>query len=155
VTEPFNPYQPPKAVVLDEPTPEAEEIEPAHKGRRFGTYVVDLICMLVMVFFLSLAAVVLFGEAAVEWIESLPDIVFGVIVTLIYYLFFEGIWARTPGKWLFRTKVVSNYGLPPTFRAVLLRTVSRLIPFEPFSVLFGERGWHDGIADTYVVPAKR
>ncbi len=154
MTEEFNPYQPPKAAIVEE-QPAAEEIEPAHKGLRFGTYIVDLVCMFAIVFVFGFLSVMFFGEDALDWLESTPDLVFGVIVTVIYYLFFEGIWARTPGKLVFRTKVVTNYGLPPSLRDICLRTVSRLIPFEAFSVLFGERGWHDGIADTYVVPVRR
>ena len=67
-----------------------------------------------------------------------------------YYCFFEGIWGRTPGKFLIGTKVVDEEGDPPSFGQIVGRSACRLIPFEPFS-FFGARGWHDSISHTYVV----
>ena len=70
-----------------------------------------------------------------------------------YYMFFEGIWGRSPGKWIFGTAVVNEDGLKPSFGAIALRTICRFIPFEPFS-FFGERGWHDKISNTYVIKVR-
>jgi hypothetical protein len=44
-------------------------------------------------------------------------------------------------------------GSKPGLRTILLRTLCRFIPFEPFS-FFGERGWHDGLSDTLVVSTR-
>lgn len=73
-----------------------------------------------------------------------------------YYIFFETIWQRTPGKWASDTKVVCLDGSKPKFWRIVGRTFARLIPFEQFSYLFGEYpyGWHDQITKTMVVPAE-
>jgi uncharacterized RDD family membrane protein YckC len=59
---------------------------------------------------------------------------------------------RTLGKLITRTSVVDAEGRRPTFKQVLGRTFSRIIPFEPFS-FFGKdaRGWHDSMSNTFVV----
>ena len=69
-----------------------------------------------------------------------------------YYVCFEGIWARTPGKFLFGTVVVNEDGGRPSIGQVFGRSLCRLIPFEP-SLLLGDHGWHDSIPETYVVLA--
>ncbi len=104
---------------------------------RIGSYVVALIVGVIVGF-----------EGAFSWV--LPVIILGG-----YHLFFESMWQRTPGKWISKTKVVRIDGAPLTFTDVLLRTLCRIIPFEPFSFLFDggyPRGWHDSLTKTAVVP---
>src|SRR6185503_16207455 len=74
---------------------------------------------------------------------------------IVYYGFFEGIFQRTPGKWITKTKVVRLDGSKPHFVQILGRTLIRLIPFEWISFLFGDHpfGWHDRWSGTMVVPA--
>jgi uncharacterized RDD family membrane protein YckC len=147
----FNPYQPPKAAVEDVGV-EQRDIEPASKGLRFGTYIIDMIGYYALSFVTGLMLAIVFG---VEWAEGFVPLLVSLAVFFFYYVFFETLWARTPGKFVCRTIVVTEDGGPPSFRDVLIRTLCRFIPFEPFSVLFGERGWHDGISNTRVVPVNR
>lgn len=149
----FNPYQPPKAAVED--PLESHEIEPASKGLRFGTYVVDFIGFYAFAFLAGFVLTVVLGDGALAFFQAVPELLLGVIFVSVYYIVFESLWGRTPGKFLFRTIVVNEDGGTPTLRHVLIRTLCRFIPFEPFSVLFGERGWHDSISKTYVVPVRR
>lgn len=74
----------------------------------------------------------------------------GLMFMLAYYCFFEGIWARTPGKLVLGTMVVSQQGDRPAFDQVIGRTLCRFIPFDALS-FFGETGWHDSIPKTQVV----
>ena len=69
-----------------------------------------------------------------------------------YYCFFEGIFARSPGKWICGTRVVDLEGNRPSFLQVIGRSLARFIPFEAFSFL-GSRGigWHDSLSSTRVV----
>ena len=39
----------------------------------------------------------------------------------------------------------------PTQKDFLIRNISRLVPFEAFSFLIGNDGWHDSWSDTRVV----
>ncbi len=72
----------------------------------------------------------------------------------LYYIFFEGIWQRTPGKWASGTKVVMLDGSKPGIGRIIGRSFARYIPFEAFSYLFGKYpyGWHDALTKTTVVP---
>ncbi len=83
----------------------------------------------------------------VVWIASL-------VVFLGYYIFFEAVFQRTPGKFLTGTMVLRSNGVKPTFGQVLGRTLARFIPFEPFSFLFSELGWHDTLSGTQVVQVR-
>src|SRR6516164_8898125 len=47
-------------------------------------------------------------------------------ILVVYYTFFEGIFALTPGKWLSISKVVNEKGNKPGFPRVLLRSIVRL-----------------------------
>lgn len=149
--ESHNPYQPPTAKV--ETTAELRPINLAGKGRRFGTFVVDYVGAMVLAIILVALLVVFFGEQLVTKLERIPDLVLGIGLWLIYYNFFEGIWSRTPGKWIFGTVVVTEDGGRPAFGTIFRRTWCRMIPFDPLS-FFGQRGWHDSLSHTHVVLAR-
>jgi uncharacterized RDD family membrane protein YckC len=70
-----------------------------------------------------------------------------------YYLAMESIWGRTLGKFVTGTRVISMNGRHPSFLQVLGRTLVRLIPGEPLSILCLKpgHGWHDYIPKTRVV----
>jgi uncharacterized RDD family membrane protein YckC len=151
VSDDHNPYLPPRARVDESEAPRT--LERAGRGRRFGTFIIDYIVTNAIVFAATFMLVLSIGPRAAEWFAGLGSRLFFVIVlTIGYYAFFEGFWARTPGKWVCGTRVVSGAGTSPSFRAVIIRTLCRYIPFEPFS-FFGEAGsgWHDTISKTQVV----
>jgi len=73
-------------------------------------------------------------------------------ILLIYYLLFELIFTRTPGKWLSMTKVVNLQGKRPAFWQILVRTVLRLtIPIDFFLIAFVDKTLHDYASKTAVV----
>jgi hypothetical protein len=45
--------------------------------------------------------------------------------------------------------VRDDKGIKPTVISILKRTLYRFIPFDVISFL-GDRGWHDGLSDTWV-----
>jgi uncharacterized RDD family membrane protein YckC len=145
-----DPYQPPHVDTVIAPT--RRPIVRASKGRRFGTLVIDYIAFVLGSGCFGLAMGFTLGDAALEKIRSVPDVAIGGPLMLCYYLFFEGIWARTPGKLILGTVVVDEAGDRPSFARVVGRTLCRFIPFDVFSFL-GERGWHDSISKTHVVLA--
>ncbi len=151
MSEALNPYSPPQANV--EPLPGERPTQLASKGRRFGTFVVDYLLFMVMSFVFGVAVGLLFGEAGMAVLRQTPDLVLGAGLFLVYYLFFEGLWGRTPGKLAFGTRVVSESGGKPGLGQVLGRTLSRFIPFEALST-FAERPWHDSLSKTLVVMAR-
>jgi uncharacterized RDD family membrane protein YckC len=71
---------------------------------------------------------------------------------IVYYFFCELIWNQTLGKKI--TKMKLN-GSRPTFVSVLIRSLTRLIPFYPISLLgLSSRGLHDIFSQTKVVNIK-
>jgi uncharacterized RDD family membrane protein YckC len=151
MTDSPNPYSTPQAEL------ELSEADrprvPAGKGRRFGTFVVDYLMFMVLSFAFGAGVGLLFGDAGIQALEAVPDLLLGLLILSTYYIFFEAIWARTPGKLLLGTVVVSEAGTKPSFGQIVGRTLCRFIPFEAFSC-FGERAWHDSLPKTWVVQAK-
>jgi len=76
----------------------------------------------------------------------------GCIVILAYYVSFEVIWGKSLGKMVTKTRVLMQDGSKPTLKAIIIRSLSRFIPFDAFS-FFGNKpvGWHDSISKTVVV----
>lgn len=143
-----NPYAPPQSDVSATETRQA--IVPAGKGRRFGTLVVDYMMFMLLSFCIGAIVALLFGNRGLKAIQSIPDFALGLLILSAYYVFFEGIWARTPGKLVFGTVVVTETGTKPSIKQVVGRTLCRFIPFEALT-FFGERGLHDRIPKTRVV----
>lgn len=76
----------------------------------------------------------------------------GYTAIIFYYLFFEVLFGRTPGKWLTSTGVVDLDGERPRPRQILIRSLARLVPLEPFSFLGASpSGLHDRWSRTRVV----
>lgn len=88
-----------------------------------------------------------FGYAAF-WYPSL----WMLAATFTYYFLFEYFMQRTPGKILTKSRVETQHGSKPTARDILLRTLIRYVPCEPFSG-FRSSGqcWHDSWSKTRVV----
>lgn len=132
---------------------ENQKLNLADKGIRFGHNLIDTIGFYFIVF---LHALILD-----EWLGIMPEggsNWFGIYFFFLYVMFhalFEYYFGKTPGKFLTKTKVVKMDGSKPTFINILGRNTARLIPFDPISYLFSDRGWHDQISDTYVVMDKK
>lgn len=148
----FNPYQAPGSPIEVQDIPRS--IEPASKSRRFGTFVVDYAGFLAFGVLIGVVTALAFGDAGVATLERMPDLLLGSTLFFVYYVFFEGLWARTPGKWLFGTVVVNEQGLKPSLGQVLGRTACRFIPFEALSC-FGSAAWHDSIPKTRVIRSRK
>ncbi len=148
-----NPYLPPQAPV-DMPE-QRDTTEAAGKGRRFGTLLVDYACYMALSFCVGIAVALLFGQSGIETLNAIPNLVLGIGILTAYYTFFEGIWGRTPGKFVFGTVVVDEEGRKPPVGQVVVRTACRFIPFEAFSFLGKNRGLHDRISKTQVILTRR
>lgn len=141
--------------ILDRPfdTPEEpERMDLADTGKRFVNYLIDRILSQV------LAGGVVFGfEAMVleegEVNEGLNLLSFLLIYATVwgYYTLMEGgLNGKTLGKYITGTRAVTIEGMPLDWNKAALRSVCRLIPFEPFS-FFADKGWHDSISKTCVI----
>jgi uncharacterized RDD family membrane protein YckC len=130
----------------------------ASKGQRLLNFIIDLFIIYVIEISIG-TTIILIGDltkndTASNWVSSLSVVesfFFGLVILFFYYLITEMYFSRTFGKYFTKTIVVKHEGSRPNMKSIIVRTLSRLIPFEPFSFLTAERGWHDTLSVTYVV----
>lgn len=77
--------------------------------------------------------------------------IYAVLICLVVYFVSEFYTGKTLGKLITGTKVISTDDDKPTTQQILYRTLSRIVPFEPFSMFFSNTAWHDDWSDTVVV----
>lgn len=80
------------------------------------------------------------------------------MISYFNYLFYYTICEKafngyTLGKIITGTKAIRTDGTALTFKDAILRSLSRIVPFEAFSAL-GGRPWHDSWTNTMVVKAR-
>lgn len=149
-----NPYSPPESDSKEFTVQEIEVVEYAEGGKRFLNYLIDYFAVIGCGFVVGVVVAILFGDDAIEVIESVPETVLGLILFFGYYTFTEGIWNRSLGKLITGTKVVQEDGSRPTFAQIMGRTLCRFIPFEAFSFLGSGPGWHDSISNRRVIKTR-
>jgi uncharacterized RDD family membrane protein YckC len=142
-----NPYAPPVSDVLNAEAPAAASVEPVSMGTRFVNLVLDTVGYYITCFMIGVITAIL-GSPKLGQVLAL-------VVMPGYYLCFEGLFGRTPGKMLTGTRVVTVDGGTPRFAQILGRTFARYVPFEPFT-FFSEPsvGWHDRWSGTRVVKVR-
>jgi len=137
------------------------ELKTASAGKRFLNYILDLISFYIFSYlfgiYLGICSAI-FGFD-ILWLNNMGfagNYLFGFILLIVFYMFFEGFFAVTPGKLITGTKIVTESGKRPTFLNILNRTLCRFIPFEAFSFLSDSAiGWHDTISKTRVVKKEK
>ena len=152
-----NPYESPRSLVADA-IEEIGPLTPATKLRRFVHWLIDRVIVVGIIFLAMIVAGIVGGDEALAWAERLTwwqDQLIGFGAIIVYYTLMEGLTGTTLGKLLTGTRVVDESGRKATFRQALLRSVTRVVPFEAFSVLLADeedpRGWHDRWPRTRVV----
>jgi uncharacterized RDD family membrane protein YckC len=132
----------------------------ASTGKRFANYIIDTLIVYALVFMTAFGMAVFLEIVFPGYLETVDEdsggftlfsYLFALTVFGSYYAFMEGIFGLTIGKLITGTRVVNQEGRLPSFSAILLRTLSRFVPLEPFSFLGSSRGWHDRWTDTWVV----
>jgi uncharacterized RDD family membrane protein YckC len=144
-----NPYAAPRVdVALPEPLGADQEL--AAKGRRFANLLLDVFSYEALIFVFALVATL--SSTSLGASIAAHSLLFGFAMMLTYYVGCETLFGRTLGKLITGTRVVSETGEPATFRQALIRTLCRMVPFEPFSCLGDPPvGWHDRWSGTRVV----
>lgn len=144
-------YQAPSSDVERKELLEGSEPEPATHLLRFSNFIIDHIAFLVVVFLVGF----IWAVAVPSGLPEEESTGFGLLrffIMVPFYVFFEGLFSRTPGKMLTGTVVVNEKGERPSFGQIVGRSFARVIPFEAFSFLGSTgRGWHDSLSKTYVV----
>lgn len=124
----------------------------ASKGQRFGSYFIDTVIIYIINIGLSSGLLYLTldedgGALFSGWLSYLVTYAFYVA----YYTVMEGfVQGRTIGKMITGTYAIGNNSQPLTLQQAFLRSLCRIVPFEPFSG-FGSAPWHDKWTNTTVV----
>jgi uncharacterized RDD family membrane protein YckC len=140
----------------------------ASQGQRFLNWLVDNLLMRYGLSYLTGTLVgYLLGAIAPDYIMRIAlgqdnntfDLLFlGYIVGIFNYLFYYTICEKafkgyTLGKLLTGTRAIREDGEELTFKDALLRTLSRIVPFEVLSALGGSP-WHDAWTKTRVIKSR-
>lgn len=150
--EAHNPYAPPRQDGYAASTPSyAPGLTIASTGRRLVNLILDYVGILL----LSVAMGMFLTMIGLgDLVDQVNDTLFGFFLMVVYYVPLEALFGVTLGKLVTGTRVVMEDGSPPGFGRILLRTLCRFIPFEPFSFLGGRGrpvGFHDSISKTRVI----
>jgi len=124
----------------------------ATSNRRLWNSVLDAIFYYIFSFILIF--IIAFAGYSKVVLGGIKPFIFSYILFLAYYLVNEGIFGRTPAKYITKTKVVDIQGNKPSFKKILLRTILRFVPFEALTFLRKyPYGLHDSVSKTLVVPS--
>ena len=78
-----------------------------------------------------------------------------ILNDIIYYSFCEKVFkGYTLGKLITGTRAIREDGTELRWKDAFLRSLSRLVPFEPLSIWFGEGLWHDTWTKTVVIKSR-
>jgi len=141
--------------------------EPASTGQRFSNYIID---NLLMSYGLDYATGAAFGyilttinpelaeafinESEAKWQFVLFTYSLSIFNYLIYYTICEKLFKGcTLGKLITGSRAIREDGGALTFKDALLRSLSRIVPFEALSA-FGGHPWHDRWTKTRVVKTR-
>jgi len=132
------------------------EVRSVSVGPRIGHFFADLLILQVLMLLVSFIAIML--DVVTDFSKPLNlsvELIGNITVLCLYpflYAISEHLLQRTPGKYLTKTLVIDEYGNKPELKSIILRSIIRLVPFEPFSCFDNySRGWHDEWSKTWVV----
>jgi len=143
------------------------EYEPASNGQRFLNYLIDILFVryalsYVFGYAIGYLLVAISGDFYIDIVSDTNSVSFwiftyflGAIIFIVYYTscekFFKGY---SLGKIITGTKAVREDGRELSFKDALLRSLSRIVPFEPLSIWFDNGLWHDRWTKTVVIKAR-
>ncbi len=131
-------------------TPEQVEVsfDLAGPGSRFCAVLIDMLIMGLLLFGMIAVFIILAMAGPIEdptgvgWMMAVAIVLFALIA-FGYHLFFELVMrGRTPGKKMFRLRVVRDNGTPAGAMEILIRNLVRIVDSLPsFYVLGGLVAW--------------
>jgi len=146
--------------------PEQSFLKPSDKpwtqeaitGERFVNYLIDAAVFLFFFFginfligFLAAANGHTVVAHARSTFEKVTDSLFIYLLYVVFYFFCEGAsHGRSIGKLVTRTKAVKSDGSSISWEDAFMRSLCRLIPFDPLSAFAGHP-WHDELSKTKVI----
>lgn len=121
--------------------------EPVTRLSRFFNLSIDT--LVILTFAISNMALLKYQGLMLELdITNWQTYLFYAFHSLTYYFILEIIFLQTIGKLHNNSQLKLN---KPRFPTIIVRTLSRKIPFDALSFLIGKNGWHDTLSETSVV----
>jgi uncharacterized RDD family membrane protein YckC len=129
----------------------------ASASKRFLNTIIDTIAFLIIFVLVNIIVTIISkfmflsgDKVADDFIAAISGtVLFGVCV--LFYLSGK-LTGKSIGKFITKTRVVSENGEKPAFLNIVGRSFARLIPFEAFSFLGTSRvGFHDSLSKTRVI----
>ena len=122
------------------------------KQTGIGTRVLNFLIDTLIIFLISFGLNKLYTFYEMYWHATfIPFYIIFWSVLFLYYLTFESIWKRSPGKWFTSTKVISTKGTKVSFIQILMRSLIRITVIDCFFYPFLEKTLHDYLSKTDVV----
>lgn len=133
----------------------------ADSMKRTTNWILDTIfyfIFLFIVFSMALGIVINYYPPGFYYFQEMSPAVYMLLATLIYVIYFtalETLSGKSIAKFITKTKVVTIDGAQPDFKAILIRSLCRLIPFEALTFIISEsKGVHDIWSKTMVINDK-
>lgn len=132
---------------------EPGQIFVAPQSKRIINYFLDIVFVYIFAVIVG-GLITLLGQG--DFVQNANEDLSGLVILLVYFIFFESIFQKTPAKFITKTKVVKMNGDKPSFLNIIGRSFARFIPFDNFSFLSGKYpvGWHDRFSKTIIVSDK-
>ena len=134
--------------------------EDASTGQRFVNYLIDTIVYYIFIWGSTFIFSIVYLTASAGQRQGgsglqLLILPFVIVLFIVFYTFSEGVSSgRSVGKLVTGTKVVRNDNTEITWKDAFLRSLCRLVPFEPISAL-GGYPWHDKWSNTKVIKVRK
>lgn len=137
-----------------------EELKETSKGQRFFHLFIDGVFMACLTFPMLIGLLGAFihkyniNMANDRFTERVILFAIMAVSRVVYYTFFEVLFNASPGKFLTNSIVVTKQREKLDITSGILRSLYRSVPFESFSFLGNEDGWHDKWSETKVLKTK-
>ncbi len=139
----------------------------ATQGQRFLNWLIDnLLMRFGLTYLTGMGVGLIIGIAKPDLLEDIANngersgliLMFAFIIVYLNYIIYYTICEKlfrgyTLGKFITGTRAIRQDGKELTFKDAILRSLSRLVPFEVFSG-FNTLTWHDSWTDTMVIKSR-
>ncbi|WP_153800018.1 RDD family protein [Foetidibacter luteolus] len=129
---------------------------PATTGQRFANYIVDFVAFVMVYVIIAIFFLLPNDPVNVEAEgDTILDYLLVCILLVLYYTILEGLTkGRTLGKLITGTIALREDGEKITWKDAMLRSLTRIVPFEHLSALGGVP-WHDTWTKTRVYKLRK
>lgn len=134
------------------------KVRTVKSGPRFAHFFIDVMAFQILLVIVQFILGLLQSAVGYDSLVGQTVVLMSTIGLLLFYplmyVVTEYYWQQSPGKYLTKTVVINEYGNKPDLSQVVLRSLIRMVPFEPFSCAGDTHsyGWHDSWSETFVVP---